>query len=355
MTGFHRLLALACLFYVAIAGPAVRRDPLAINTSISLARSKKQTSPSKGSLVVDASGQHANSYTTISAAVLALQPNTTTPQSIFIYPGTYNEQVYIGPLTSLLTIQGYTPNTYAYTSNLVSLTYNLSRNTPGLANNDATSTLRLWSPNTKIYNLNITNSFGQAAKNGQALALSAQASNQSFYACAFAGYQDTIYANEGRQLYARSYIAGAVDFIFGLRARAWFHAADISVVGTGFITANGRDAANNTSFYVFNEARVTGATPNSTVLGRPWRTFSRVVFQRSFLGDVVKAVGWERWDDVQSTDDVYYGEYKNYGPGAAGAGVRANFSRQLTQRVSEEEVLGEGFRAEAWVDTAFLT
>ena len=314
----------------------------------------ERTNPSRGSLIVDVSRKYPGSYANISAAITSLQ-NKTDAQTIFIFPGTYTEQVYIPPHAGPLTIQGYTTNAASYEKNKVTITGNLSRQTPGLANNDATATVRLWTSNVKFYNLNIANTFGYAATSGQALALSAQNTNQGFYGCNFTGYQDTIYANEGRQIYAGSYISGAVDFIFGLRAAAWFDKVDIETVGTGYITANGRDAANNTSFYVFNHAKVTGTSGvNSTYLGRPWRPYSRVVFQKSYLGEVVKPEGWSRWDAVQSVENVFYKEYKNYGPGAA-VGHRANFSSQLTAPIKAVDILGKRFEKEVWVDADYLS
>jgi pectinesterase len=310
-----------------------------------------RTSPSRGSIIVDASGKYPYSYTNLSTAVAALHNNTTS-QTIFILPGTYTEQVYIPPHAGPLTIQGYTSDARSYHSNLITITSNISRLTPGLANNDATSTVRLWTSNVKLYNLNIANTFGSGS---QALAISAQNTNQGFYGCNFTGYQDTIYANEGRQIYAKSYINGAVDFIFGLRASAWFHDVDIETIGTGYITANGREAANNTSFYVFDQCKVNGKSGvNSTYLGRPWRPFSRVVFQESYLGDVVRAEGWSKWDAVQSVENVRYGEYKNFGPGTS-VSTRANFSSQLEKSVQAEEILGKGFEREGWVDTSYLS
>jgi pectinesterase len=310
-----------------------------------------RTSPSRGSIIVDTSGIYPHSYTNLSAAVSALH-NKTSPQTIFILPGTYTEQVYIPPHAGPLTIQGYTSDARTYRSNLVVITSSISRLTPGLANNDATSTVRLWTSNVKLYNLNIANTYGSGS---QALALSAQNTNQGFYGCNFTGYQDTVYANEGRQIYAKSYVNGAVDFIFGLRASAWFHDTDVESIGVGYITANGREATNNTSFYVFNQCKVTGRSgANSTFLGRPWRPFSRVVFQKSYLGNVVKAEGWSRWDTVQSIEDVMYGEYRNFGPGA-GVGRRVNFSSNLEKPIRAEEILGNRFEREDWVDTDYLS
>lgn len=311
-----------------------------------------RTTPGKGALVVDASGKLQNSYRNISAAVTALS-NTTTAQTIYIAPGLYAEQVYIPSLAGPLTVQGYTKDARSYKDNKVTITGNLSRQVSSLANNDATATVRLWTSNVKLYNLNIANTFGQAETLGQALALSAQNTNQGFYGCSFTGYQDTIYANIGRQIYAKSFINGAVDFVFGLRASAWFEKVDIETIGTGYITANGREAANNTSIYVFNQANVRGTSgANSTYLGRPWRQFSRVVFQRSYLSDVVRPIGWSTWDSVQPVNNIVYEEYKNFGPGATGP--RANFSSKLTKPLKIDDVFGRSFEKELWVDTSYL-
>lgn len=45
-----------------------------------------------------------------------------------------------------------------------------------VSNDDETATLRVWSENFKMYNINVANTYGSAASSGQALALSAYAS-----------------------------------------------------------------------------------------------------------------------------------------------------------------------------------
>lgn len=49
-----------------------------------------------------------------------------------------------------------------------------------------TATLRNYAANSKVYNINVKNTFGAGA---QALALSAYATDQGYYACQFIGYQ----------------------------------------------------------------------------------------------------------------------------------------------------------------------
>jgi pectin methylesterase-like acyl-CoA thioesterase len=196
-----------------------------------------------------------------------------------------------------------------------------------------TATLRSWNPNTKIYNLNVKNTFGQVNTNGQNLALSAQATNFSCYGIQLWGYQDTLYTNTGNQLYAKSLIVGAIDFIFGQTATAWFEQVDIRTITTGWVMANGRSDASNPSFYVINNSTVEGiddtVPAGSRSLGRPWRSFARVVFQNTYLSDVITPDGWSVWSTAangSNTQNVTFGEYNNYGPGsvAEGAGPRAN-------------------------------
>jgi pectin methylesterase-like acyl-CoA thioesterase len=69
------------------------------------------------------------------------------------------------------------------------------------------------------------------------------------------GYQDTLLANTGNQLYAKSLIIGAVDFIFGQQATAWFENVDTRTSATGCITASSRASASNPSWYVITPQR----------------------------------------------------------------------------------------------------
>jgi pectinesterase len=67
---------------------------------LKLVTAASRTSPPSGSYVVK-SDASSGEYSTVSAAVAAL-PSDDTHQFIFIYPGVYNEQVYIsrsGPTT----------------------------------------------------------------------------------------------------------------------------------------------------------------------------------------------------------------------------------------------------------------
>jgi pectinesterase len=309
-----------------------------------------RTSPPAGCLAVGSSA----TYKTVQSAVNALSTSSNSAQCIFIYKGTYKEQVYIPQLSSALTIYGETTNTASFASNTVTITQGKSQDDS--PNNDETATLRAHTSNLKVYNINLVNTRGQGS---QALAVSAQKDKQGYYACQFKGFQDTILANEGAQVYAKSYIEGATDFIFGQRARAWFDGADIRVLAAsvGYITANGRDSASNPSYYVINKSTVS-AKAGDTVkagayyLGRPWRAYARVVFQQTAMSNVINAAGWKIWNTGdERIDGVEFGEYGNSGDGAKG--TRASFSKKLSAAVSISTVLGSDYKS--WVDTAYLS
>ncbi|KAI6791437.1 pectin lyase-like protein [Hortaea werneckii] len=252
------------------------------------------TSPPPGALVVG------KTYARIQDAVDVLNTTSAAEQIIFIEAGTYHEQIDIPALSGPLMVYGYSESASGYAGNQVILIYS-----DALANEDndyATATLRVRTSDFKMYNVDVKNTYGQADTDGQALAISAEA-------------EDTVLAETGSQLYAKCYIEGATDFIFGQRAAAWFDGCDIRVLeaSLGFITASGR-SSNDTSYYVINNstiAAVDGADVPSGAyyLGRPWREYARVAFQGTSMSEVVNPAGWSVWSTVKpQTDHVAFGK-----------------------------------------------
>ncbi|PLB51651.1 putative pectinesterase precursor [Aspergillus steynii IBT 23096] len=311
----------------------------------------RMTAPA-GAIVVAKSG---GDYTTISDAVGNLSTTATTTQSIFIEKGTYDEQVYIPSMKGELLIYGQTEDTTTYEKNLVKVTHNIKL--ADVENDDHTATVRNHAENSSVYNLNFENSCGQVCH--QALAVSAYGENQGYYGCKFIGYQDTLLAQSGNQIYAKSLIQGAVDFIFGQSARAWFHQCDIRVVegpSAAHITANGRRSESDESYYVIHKSTVEAADGDSVkagtyYLGRPWSEYARVVFQKTSMSDVINSAGWAEWSDASpNTDNVTYAEYGNTGKGAKGD--RVSFSHKLDEAISISEILGADWQS--WVDTSYV-
>ncbi|MFT4114558.1 pectinesterase family protein [Silvibacterium sp.] len=176
-------------------------------------------------------------------------------------------------------------------------------------------------------NLTFENSAG---KQGQALAISVLSDKAIFKHCRFLGYQDTLFANWGRQYYVDSYIAGAVDFIFG-NAAAFFDRVEIHAVAPGYLTAQSRLSADEATGFIIRNSRV--ATDNlgdhKVSLGRPWRPFSRVVYLETEMDSGVTPEGFTLWRKGDDPSTMFYAEYHSTGPGSPPT-ARASFVRQLT-------------------------
>ncbi|CAN8096927.1 unnamed protein product [Discula destructiva] len=307
-----------------------------------------RTTTPTGCLHVAKSG---GTYTTIQAAVNSLSTSSTTAQCIFIDQGTYNEQVSIVSRKAQLTIYGYTADTTSYTGNKAVITYNLDASSAG--SNDASGTLRVAATNFKLYNVNVINSFGSGS---QAIALSAQVAS-GYYGCSFYGFQDTLLANKGNQYYEKCLITGATDFVFGRTAVAWFEACDIRVRKGGYYcTANGRDASDNPSYYVFNNGTIAAAAgetvaAGSYYLGRPWGLYSRTVFQNTAMSAVINSAGWSAWNGGTDTGNIYYREYANTGDGSVG--TRVSWAGKLSSALTISSILGSDYSTAPYYDAAY--
>lgn len=124
-------------------------------------------------------------------------------------------------------------------------------------NLDASSVANIVSANFKAYNINFKNTYGSGS---QAVAVTANGDKQGFYGCGFYGYQDTLYAKNGKQYYSNCYMEGAVDYIFG-NAAAWFGECTIASNGGGAITATSREDPADPSRYVFDHSTVCPLSP----------------------------------------------------------------------------------------------
>ncbi|KAL1306863.1 hypothetical protein AAFC00_005514 [Neodothiora populina] len=315
------------------------------------AKSVRTSAPS-GALVVGSGGK----YTKIQDAVNALSTSSTTAQSIFIEPGTYNEQVYIPSRKAELTIYGYTTDTSSYENNKVTITHAIAYK--DVTTDDLTATLRVWTENFKMYNVNVANTVGAAGH--QALALSAYKGNQGYYGCKFTGFQDTILAQSGAQLYSKCYIEGATDFIFGQHAQAWFTGCDIRLAEAtlGYVTASGRPSSSDGSYYVIdssNIAAASGATikKGAFYLGRPWAAYARVIVQNTSMTDAINSAGWAEWNPTTpNTADATFEEYNNSGAGSEG--TRASFSKKISKAIAITTVLGSNYASASYVDSSYL-
>ncbi|EGZ10764.1 hypothetical protein PHYSODRAFT_260992 [Phytophthora sojae] len=282
-------------------------------------RPNARTQPPTGAIVVDATGAHPGSFKTVTEGVAHL-PNTTAEHSLFGFPGVYEEQAMVPKLNGPLVVQGYTCNTESYADNQVTITHKMAqKDVPTsikVERNSVTSTLGFKTGSVKIYNLNVANPEPKINQLGQSIALFVNTTTSGFYGCNVTGYQDTMYANTGRQRYTKSYISGAVDFIFGQLSKVWFENCDIESIGNGAITANGNLNSSN-------------------------------------LSECRRPEGWQSWNGDNNTANVYFKEFKNSGPAAA-TDKRVSFSGQLDAPVAMTEILGDDYKSQWFVDSKFL-
>ncbi|OLN86866.1 Pectinesterase 2 [Colletotrichum chlorophyti] len=309
-----------------------------------------RTSAPSGSITVCTTG--GCNFSHIQDAVNSISTSSTSAHSIFIHAGNYQEQVVIPALSGKLNIYGYTTDTSDYTNNVVNILHNSSIKS-GAADDEHSAALINGSPNVAIYNINIKNTYGQGS---QAIALAAYNTKQGYYGVGLYGYQDTLLAQVGNQVYGKCYIEGAVDFIFGQHARIWVTKSDIRVsAGGGSITADAPSSSSDQSFFVIDHSTVDAKTgssvsPGSVYLGRPWSEYARVCFQETSLSGIINSAGWTVWNPTDPrTDHVTYEEYLNTGAGAKG---KRSFGKSLSSAISIGTILGSDYSS--WVDSSYI-
>jgi pectinesterase len=242
---------------------------------------------------------------------------------IEIAPGVYHERVILTQNHRNITLvgMGKSPDEVVITNSL---------NAKQAGGTFFTETVEINGDGFEADNLTFENSAGNT---GQAVAAAVRADRAIFKHCRFLGHQDTLFADYGRQYYVDSYIEGGVDFIFG-NAAAVFDRTEIRSNGPGYLTAQSRTSADQSTGYVIINSKVTsgiepGAPRDTISLGRPWRPFSRVVYINTELPANLIPQGWNLWGRTGETPQAYYGEFKSTGTGA-NPGARAAWSHQLT-------------------------
>jgi pectinesterase len=237
----------------------------------------------------------------------APQPGTGGRLYLHIAPGVYHERVIVTqnrPRTTMLGT-GANPSDVVITA---------SQNAKSAGGTFFTSTAEIYGREFEADNVTFENTAGNT---GQAVAITVRSDRSVFKKCRFLGNQDTLFADYGRQYYVDSYIEGGVDFIFG-NAAAVFDDNEIHVNSPGYLTAQSRTAPDQPTGYVFLHARITAVDLGGRdfFLGRPWRSFSRVIFLDSEMPASLSPQGWSPWSKGASLQDTFYAERGSTGPGA---------------------------------------
>jgi PelA/Pel-15E family pectate lyase len=272
-------------------------------------------------IIVAADGS--GDFRTVQEAVDHVPVDNKQPVVIHIKPGVYKEQVRVSAGKRFITLRGDDPVRTV-------LTYRLSAQQAG--NTRLAFSTLINADDFRAENLTFENSFGTGSP---AVALFVDADRASFQNCRFLGWQDTLFVNGSRHFFKNCYIEGHVDFIFGTAA-AVFEDCTIHSKGAGYVTAHYRTTDAEDTGFVFLRCRLTGEnTGNGVYLGRPWRPYARVVFIDGWLGDHIRAEGWDNWRDPAREKTASFAEYKSKGPGA-NPSARVAWSKQLTDREAAE-------------------
>src|SRR5688500_7915686 len=233
-------------------------------------------------IVVAADGS--GNVRTVQEAVERIPANNAKRVFIRIKPGTYFEQVRIPANKPFVSFVGESAET-------TKLTFNLSNKAAG--STSASYSVYIGGHDFHAENITFENSFGTGS---QAVAVLVEADRAVFNRCRFLGWQDTLYAKNGRQYYVDSYIEGHVDYIFGQGA-AVFENCHIHSKGDGYIAAPMRFAAAEPAGFLFIKSRLTSEnTTKGIYLGRPWRDYGRTVFINTTMDADIRPEGWHHWE-----------------------------------------------------------
>ncbi|GJC94438.1 pectinesterase [Colletotrichum higginsianum] len=351
-----------------LTGPA--HDPdTTTPTSPALTHPASGTEPPAGAVLVAADGSVPGAFTSLTAALASL-PSDTSSQVIFMYPGTYDEQVPSINRPGPIMIIGYTSDApgKSYKNNQVTITQarGLSVSPAPVGHSDAeTATIATASSKISWYNINLVNrdNLDGAIASYVTLAASIYGDKIGFYGCSFVGWQDTLLtgATAGTQYYESCYIDGAIDFIWGY-SKAYFKGCTIAAKrAKSAITAHSRSSLSAMGGYIFDQCLFTEAA-TATVdlkglvyLGRPYSQYALVVVKNSYLDDVVHPAGWKIWSTSDPrTDHITFAEYNNTGPGSWENNVAARQAFQnCTLLASDEYPLSKVMPSTDWIDMTY--
>lgn len=277
----------------------------------------------KANLTVAADGS--GDVKTVGEAIAKVPENNKTRFVIFIKKGVYTEQIRIPANKPYISFIGESAET-------TRLNFDINNKRAGTTS--AAYAIYIGGHDFYAENITFENSFDYKANKAQggtqAVAVLSEADRLVFKNCKFLGWQDTLYAKNGRQYFENCYIEGHVDFIFG-QATAVFDNCTIHSKADGYIAAPMRFAANEPSGFVFNNSKLTGGEIDKGVfLARPWRAFGRTVFLNTEMGAHIRAEGWNNWGNAENERTAYFAEFNSKGAGA-NAQARVKWIHQLTK------------------------
>ncbi|GMI81354.1 hypothetical protein like AT2G26450 [Hibiscus trionum] len=291
-------------------------------------------------------------FKTINEALVAIPPKHQGRYVIFVKKGTYIETVIVAKHMVNLTIYGEGSQ-----KTIITGAKNFVDGIPTYH----TATFVAAGPGFIARSIGFINTAGPDKH--QAVAARVSADKAIFINCRFEGFQDTLYAHTHRQYYRNCVIAGTIDFIFG-DAAAVFQGCMIYVRKPSpnqknIVTAQGRKDKFETTGIVLQNCKILPEEPFKpftkqfkSYLGRPWKQYSRTIIMESQIEDFIDPAGWLEWEGNFALDTLFYGEFKNTGPGARTQGRVKWAGRKDITREEAMAYTVETFLQGTWVKEA---
>jgi pectinesterase len=297
--------------------------------------------PARAATTITVAADGSGNYTTIQAALAVAASGDT----ISVKAGTYHGQVSIPSSKPGITIKGATG-----TATDIVITGNTPQSSAGAS---GSATVLNLAANTTITGVTIANTYGAGS---QALALYAGGDRQTYRNVRLLGYQDTFLSWGGtgskqvRQYVYKSYIEGAVDFIYGNGAlvidSSTIRSLDRGSSNNGYITAAATNASNKYGILITRSTLSSSAASQTVALGRCWHAggaadaIGQVLVRDSALGGHIRQAG--AWQDMSgfSWKTCRFNEYNNSGAGASqGTSDRPQMSASTAANYTAQKYL----------------
>ncbi|CAM8993378.1 unnamed protein product [Rhodiola kirilowii] len=276
-------------------------------------------------ITVKASGGGGD-FKTITDAIKSIPEGNTNRVIIEIAPGVYKEKVKIDRTKPFITFLGDADDMPTLTYGGTALEYGTVDSASFIVESD-------YFVAANVIFANSAPRPDGVRKGAQAVAIRVSGDKSAFYNCKLIGFQDTLCDDRGNHFFKDCVIEGTVDFIFGSGTSLYLK-TELKVVvekeGVAVIAAQARQSNAENTGYSFVHCSVTGTKKNVTYLGRSWMPYPRVIYAYTTMGDTVNTLGWSDNNRPDTDKTVFFGEYKNSGPGGEAA-TRVKFTKQLSE------------------------
>lgn len=253
-------------------------------------------------------------YTSIRAAVKAAPKNRVEPWIIFVKNGTYEELVRVAKDQPYISLVGEDINKTILKFSITSNGGHERDNANFKEAEGQGPVLVTNAPNFYLHNMTVINSWGYDKQAGpQALALGSYADRFAIFNANLKSFQDTWQtgSDEHRHYARRSYIEGAVDFIY-CSGDMVLDSCTLGLCRDGSVIVAPSHGAGVKYGYVFRDTKIVSSKPGvlrtKNSYGRPWHNFPRTSFINTTWSKDVQFTT-AGWTDHMGGLPVVFAEY----------------------------------------------